>query len=71
MYAVRDNMFDETERTKFFDIILPVIPVINYTNSSDKFIGALAFSLSQIQDLDEKSKFKDFVEIVSRYINLQ
>lgn len=68
-YAVRDNMFDETERTKFFDIILPVIPVINYTNSSDKFIGALAFSLSQIQDLDEKSKFKDFVEIVSRYIN--
>lgn len=69
VYAVRDNMFDETERTKFFDIILPVIPVINYTNSSDKFIGALAFSLSQIQDLDEKSKFKDFVEIVSRYIN--
>lgn len=69
VYAVRDNMFDETERTKFFDIILPVIPVINYTNSSDKFIGALAFSLNQIQDLDEKSKFKDFVEIVSRYIN--
>jgi len=69
VYAVRDNMFNETERTKFFDIILPVIPVINYTNSSDKFIGALAFSLNQIQDLDEKSKFKDFVEIVSRYIN--
>lgn len=69
VYAVRDNMFDETERTKFFDIILPVIPVINYTNSSDKFIGALAFSLNQIQDLDEKSKFKEFIEIVSRYIN--
>lgn len=69
VYAVRDNMFNETERTKFFDIILPVIPVINYTNSSDKFIGALAFSLTQIEDLDEKSKFKDFVEIVSRYIN--
>lgn len=69
VYAVRDNMFDETERTKFFDIILPVIPVINYTNSSDKFLGALAFNLNQISDLDEKSKFKDFVEIVSRYIN--
>jgi len=69
VYAVRDNMFDEAERTKFFDIILPVIPVINYTNSSDKFIGTLAFSLNQIVDLDEKSKFKDFVEIVSRYIN--
>lgn len=69
VYAVRDNMFDETERTKFFDIILPVIPVINYTNSSDKFIAALAFSLNQIEDLDEKSKFKDFIEVVSRYIN--
>lgn len=69
VYAVRDNMFDETERTKFFDIILPVIPVINYTNSSDKFIGSLAFSLNQIEDLDEKSKFKDFIETVSHYIN--
>ncbi|PJJ06959.1 hypothetical protein CLU83_0082 [Flavobacterium sp. 1] len=69
VYAVRDNMFDETERTKFFDIILPVIPVINYTNSSDKFLGALALNLNQISDLEEKSKFKDFIEVVSRYIN--
>jgi hypothetical protein len=69
VYAVRDNMFNETERTKFFDIILPVIPVVNYTNSSNKFLGSLAYNFNEIEDLEEKRKFKDFVELVSRYIN--
>ncbi|OYX86521.1 MAG: hypothetical protein B7Y83_01120 [Flavobacteriales bacterium 32-34-25] len=35
IYAVRDNMFTDKERTKFFDFIVPVIPIINSSNSSD------------------------------------
>lgn len=35
IYAVRDNMFTDKERTKFFDFIIPVIPIINSSNSSD------------------------------------
>lgn len=35
IYAVRDNMFTDKERIKFFDFIIPVIPIINSSNSSE------------------------------------
>jgi len=34
IYAVRDELFTDKERTKFFDFIIPVIPVINSSNSA-------------------------------------
>jgi len=37
IYALCDNHFKENKnRTKFFDILIPVIPLINTTNSGDK-----------------------------------
>jgi hypothetical protein len=38
IYAVRDNMFTDKDRTKFFDFIIPVIPIINSSNSSEILI---------------------------------
>lgn len=35
IYAVRDDMFTDKERIKFFDFIIPIIPVINSSNSSE------------------------------------
>jgi hypothetical protein len=35
IYAIKDDMFHDNERTKFFDFIIPVIPVINTSNSSE------------------------------------
>ncbi|MGV0831986.1 YobI family P-loop NTPase [Empedobacter brevis] len=35
IYAVRDEMFKDQDRTKFFDFIIPVIPTINSSNSSE------------------------------------
>ena len=35
VYAVRDDIFCGADRTKFFDFIIPVIPVINPTNSGE------------------------------------
>lgn len=35
LYAVRDDMFADKDRTKFFDFIIPVIPIINSSNSSE------------------------------------
>ena len=35
VYAVLDNLFDSTERVKFFDYIITVIPVVNSLNSYD------------------------------------
>ncbi len=41
IYAVRDEMFKNSDRTKFFDFIIPVIPIINYSNSKEKLSEAL------------------------------
>lgn len=38
IYAVRDDMFKDKERAKFFDFIVPIIPVINASNSSQKLL---------------------------------
>lgn len=38
IYAVRDEMFTDKERSKFFDFIIPIIPVINSTNSSQQLL---------------------------------
>lgn len=35
IYAIKDDMFKNNERTKFFELIVPVIPVINSINSGD------------------------------------
>jgi len=37
VYAIKDDIFtDNFNRTKFFDFILPIVPIINTTNSGDK-----------------------------------
>lgn len=35
LYAVRDNIFKDKDRTKFFEIIIPIIPVISVSNAGD------------------------------------
>lgn len=42
IYAVRDEMFKDNDRTKFFDFIIPIIPIINYSNSNEQLTRALA-----------------------------
>jgi len=41
IYAIRDDMFKDTSRTKFFDYISTVIPVINPSNSRDMLLKSL------------------------------
>lgn len=42
LYAIRDDLFKTNiDRTKFFDLIIPVIPIVNSTNSGDVFIQEL------------------------------
>jgi hypothetical protein len=36
IYALRDDVFNNTDRTKFFDYIATVIPIINPSNAGDK-----------------------------------
>jgi hypothetical protein len=36
IYAIRDEIFTVTDKTKFFDLIIPIIPVVNSENSLEK-----------------------------------
>ncbi|MBT8895862.1 YobI family P-loop NTPase [Lactobacillus delbrueckii subsp. bulgaricus] len=63
VYALGDDMFqNEEERTKFFDYIIPVIPVMNATNAGE-------FLLEKVKHGKLEPKItKDFIFDVSPYI---
>lgn len=42
IYAIRDDMFVDRDRVKFFDFIIPIIPIINPSNSGDILLKKLA-----------------------------
>ena len=41
-YLVRDDMFTSADRTKFFDLIIPVIPFMDRSNAADVLVLRLA-----------------------------
>lgn len=65
IYAVKDDIFSDTDRTKFFDFIVPVIPIINSTNSGEILLEKLKNStkLGIIHEISQS-----FVLDVSPYI---
>ncbi len=38
LYLLRDDLFESKDRTKFFDFIIPIVPVVDSTNSIDRII---------------------------------
>ena len=63
LYALRDDMFANTDRTKFFEFIIPVIPIINTWNSID-----MVLAQGRRLELDERLN-RQFLREVSRYLN--
>ncbi len=62
-YLLRDDIFTAKDRTKFFDFIIPIVPVIDGANSYDKLIeyfsdGGILSSFDQ-----------DFLQEISMYID--
>ena len=63
LYLLRDDMFVSKDRTKFFDYIIPVVPVIDGSNSYDKFVEL--FKQTDLERIpDEK-----FLQGLSLYID--
>ncbi|AIM36996.1 hypothetical protein KO02_10045 [Sphingobacterium sp. ML3W] len=62
IYAVRDNIFENNDRTKFFEVIIPVIPIISVSNAGD----ALSSKLSSI--IPDKPISQELSKAVSLYI---
>lgn len=65
VYAVRDDIFSNNDRTKFFDFIIPVIPVVNSTNSSEILIKE--FNIARKNEYKCKIS-EEFLLDVSSYI---
>ena len=62
-YLIRDDIFTSKDRTKFFDFIIPVVPVVDGSNSYDQFIAHL-----KRNNLHEK--FDDrFLKGLSSYVD--
>lgn len=66
IYAVRDDMFLNEERTKFFEFILPVIPYITSTNSSEILLARIEKDKEIYNDLELDT---DFIEMTGPYIS--
>ncbi|MDE5415725.1 YobI family P-loop NTPase [Alkalihalobacterium chitinilyticum] len=62
-YLVRDDIFVSKDRTKFFDYIVPVVPVVDSSNSYDQFISH--FKEGGIYDLFDEN----FLQGLSLYID--
>ena len=62
-YLLRDDIFISKDRTKFFDYIVPVVPVIDSSNSYDQFIDHFKKS-GLLKKFDES-----FLQGLSLYID--
>ena len=62
-YLLRDDIFISKDRTKFFDYIIPVVPVVDSSNSYNQFI-------SHLKKNDLFSKFDEgFLQGISLYVD--
>jgi hypothetical protein len=55
IYAVKDDLFKADDRTKFFDLIIPIIPVINSNNAYEKLAAALGLEMGRAEKPGELS----------------
>ncbi|MDX2069430.1 MAG: P-loop NTPase fold protein [Haliscomenobacter sp.] len=71
IYAIRDDMFQDKDRTKFFDFMIPVIPVINSSNSNDKLLKLIELNKYKISEslVDDISLFIDDMRLLYNIMN--
>ena len=66
VYAVRDDIFNDAERTKFFDFIVPVIPFMTATNSGDILLKKVEDARSKGRNFDLS---EEYILDVSPYLS--
>ena len=66
-YLMRDDIFSNKDRTKFFDFIIPIVPVVDGSNSLDKFIEC--FEKSGLIGNDVPILDFEFLQGLSLYID--
>ncbi|MDN5024662.1 hypothetical protein PCY08_04310 [Streptococcus sp. SO4] len=70
-YVISDEVFSgkkdvsATEKTKFFDVIIPIVPIVNNTNSFDYLKSKLLDEL----EITDKNDFETFLYQISIFID--
>ena len=66
VYAIRDDIFSSEDRTKFFEFILPVIPIMNETNSGECLLKRMK---DDLWEQNSVNLTEDYVTLIAPYIN--
>src|SRR5699024_270991 len=72
IYAIKNEQFNTAQdRTKFFDFILPIIPIVNYETSVSTFKEQLEFNLNSEGKIlvNDLFYFIDDMRIINNIIN--
>nr|WP_162126400.1 hypothetical protein [Flavobacterium phycosphaerae] len=69
VYALKDEMFLDGNRTKFFDFIIPIIPVINSSNSFEFLFEKLGNNEIDENLLDDISLYIDDMRLLKNIVN--
>lgn len=70
LYAVKDDLFIDEDRVKFFDYIVTVVPTINPSNSKDKLKNLLSEKGHTNFDDDDLSEMGFFIQDMRLLINI-
>ena len=74
LYAIKDDVFTNEIRTKFFDFIVPVIPVVDKFNAGDYLIGSCGTIFKEVKDSDLSrlgiyiSSMRELKNIINEFI---
>ena len=71
VYLIRDGLFYSKDRTKFFDYILPIVPIVDSNTSVDTFLELLRgkVPLPHINVLVKISLYVDDMRIIRNIVN--
>jgi len=71
IYCVRDELFENKDRTKFFEFIIPVIPIVNASNSKDILVQQVRKHGHKIstQVIEDLSLFVDEMRLLHNITN--
>lgn len=72
-YMLRDDIFQSKDRTKFFDFIIPVVPIIDGSNAFNQFKNHLTanklFDKFETKFLQEVSRYVDEMRLLKNICN--
>jgi len=71
IYAIKDDMFVDKDRAKFFDFMIPIIPVIDFSNSGIKLLNIIKENNYLISNslIDDLSLFIDDMRLLYNIMN--